>query len=166
MRIALSLAVMLVLGACVPKSAYQALENEKVRLEHELQLERAGRETFRAQSNLRQLKAVQALEVKLAACEARVVVTQQAGERLAQETARTGYYKAIAELHRSIQITGLSYSSGWWIFADNYYTIDVSVAGHSLFRQELKTTNQEDNVQKALGTLTVLRELLPYRARL
>lgn len=160
------LAITLTLASCVSKSTYRELEQEKLNLEHQLQLARAEKETLRAQLDLQRMQSLEDLKIKLAACRERVLATQQASERLAKESSEKGYWQGVAELHRSIQITGHSYSTGWWVFSDHYYTVDVSVAGHSLFRQSFETEDEENGIIEALGTLATLRELVPYTPKL
>lgn len=162
----LSLILPILFCACVAKSTYQELEGEKAKLENELQLAHAERATLRAEMGLEQVKSLEKLKLRLAACEERVVVTQEATERLAREASEKGYYQGIAELHRSIQIAGHSYSTGWWVFSNHYYTVDVSVAGHSMFQQSFETEDAQSSVSEVLGTLATLRELVPYKPRL
>jgi len=151
--------VALLLGlslGCVSKGAYQEAQEE-------LRAAKVENAALRDKLASQEMKSIENLETQLASCRQQVVATKEAGERFAKKSEEAGYYKGAADFNRSLQIIGAPSDDGGWIFTNYYYTIQVRVAGQTLYSMRVKTEEQVSPTMQGLALVGELQELMPYR---
>lgn len=147
------------MSGCVSRAAYNELEEE-------LRKERAERTLLSNELNSRKMKRVESLEIQLSSCQQQIVAAKEAGERMATKAEEAGYYRGASEFNRSLQVVGAPSSTGSWIFAEHYYTFQVSLKGQPLYSMTVETEEEMPPVFQGLALLSELSEVMPYRSRM
>lgn len=159
------LAAMLVaflISGCVSKASYNDLLAEKAKLESKVRQEGLEKAAILKELRSRQMKSIEMLEVKLDACEQRIV---QAGE-YAKKAEEAGYYRGAADLNRSIQVIGAPRREGWWIFGNNFYTLEVRIAGETSYSMTVETEEELPPAAQGVAVVAQLARALTFKSAL
>jgi outer membrane murein-binding lipoprotein Lpp len=149
-------------SGCVSKSTHNELLAEKAKLESRLQQEGVEKAAILKELRSRQMKDIEMLEVKLDACEQRIVQAKD----YAKKAEEAGYYRGAADLNRSIQIIGAPQKEGWWIFADDFYTLQVRIAGEPLYSMTIETEQELPPTAQGVAMIAQLAKALTFKSAL